>query len=282
MLRGFKGYSYNKRWSITKKLINIRLSKDKKKLTQDEKYCSFFKHSLIPRKFSHKFSFVLKNTKREYFAKDVTTMLFNPENRYVMRIILRAYFMLFWALYYIYSTQLEIATNDEFVLDFSTFEFLNENYFSEIYFVSEDLQDINIACSFDKVYFNTYINYFNLNLFQHLKIYELLLNFEKYKYEEDIVLLGIEKAVSWSMDFFSVDLLNMQDNLLFILCIYEFYLDFYDYKFNIFHYDFFSRSLTFMDVNLENKNKDVKPFNFLTSTYFSFCTELLDLGEKKK
>jgi hypothetical protein len=84
------------------------------------------------------------------------------------------------------------------------------------------------------------------------------------------------------MDFFSVDLLNMQDNLLFILCIYEFYLDFYDYKFNIFHYDFFSRSLTFMDVNLENKNKDVKPFNFLTSTYFSFCTELLDLGDKKK
>jgi hypothetical protein len=84
------------------------------------------------------------------------------------------------------------------------------------------------------------------------------------------------------MDFFTVDLLNIQDNLLFILCIYEFYLDFYDYKFNTFHYDFFSRSLTFMDINLENTSKDVKPFNFLTSTYFSFCTELLDLGDKKR
>ena len=87
------------------------------------------------------------------------------------------------------------------------------------------------------------------------------------------------------MDFFSVDLLNLQDNLLFLLCIYEFYINFYDYKFNIFHYDFFSRSLLFKEdreLNLEKKNKDIKPFNFLTSTYFSFCTELLDLGGKKK
>jgi len=84
------------------------------------------------------------------------------------------------------------------------------------------------------------------------------------------------------MDFFSVDLLDLQDNLLFTLCIYEFYLDFYEYKFNTFHYDFFSRSLLFVDSKSLNKKKDVKPFNFLTSTYFSFCTELLDLGGKKK
>ena len=62
------------------------------------------------------------------------------------------------------------------------------------------------------------------------------------------------------MDFFSVDLLNLQDNLLFTLCIYDFYLDFYDYKFNTFHYDFFSRSLTFIDQNEGNHNKDIKPF----------------------
>jgi len=103
--------------------------------------------------------------------------------------------MLFWAMYHIYDTQLEVATNDDFVLDFEAFEFLNKSYFSEIYFASEDLQDFNIACYFDNFYFNTYINYFNLYLFQNLKIYELLLNFEKYKYEEDIVLIGEEKAV---------------------------------------------------------------------------------------
>ncbi len=283
MLRGFKGYSYNKRWSLTKKLISIRLSREKKskKLTKDDKFCSFFKNSLIPRKFCQKFPYVLKNTKREYFAKDATTILLKPDNQFVIKIILKAYFMLWWALYHIYTTQLEVTAEDDFVFDFTAFEFLNKNYFSEIYFVSEDLQDFNTACYFDHAYFNTYINYFNLYLFSNLKIYELLLNFEKYKYEEDVVLIGEEKAVKWSMDFFSVDLLNLQDNLLFTLCIYEFYLDFYEYKFNTFHYDFFSRSLLFVDSTIESTNKDVTPFNFLTSTYFSFCTELLDLGDKK-
>ena len=289
MLGGFKGYSYNRRWSITKKLINIRLSREhkSKKISHDEKFCSFFKNTLIPKKFSYKFPFVIKNTKREYFSRNVSTILLDADNRYVIKIILHAYLMLWWALYHIYATQFEFTNNNDnvsesFIYDFSTQEFLNENYFSEIYFASDDLQDINIACYFDNNYFNTYINYFNLYLFSNLKIYELLLNFEKYKYEEDVVLLGEEKAVKWSMDFFSVDLLNLQDNLLFILCIYEFYIDFYNYKFNIFHYDFFSRSLLFSELNLENNKKDMKPFNFLTSTYFSFCTELLDLGEKKK
>ena len=289
MLRGFKGYSYNKRWSITKKLINIRLTRENnsKKISHDEKFCSFFKNTLIPRKFSYKFPFVINNTKREYFSRDVSTILLDPENRYVIRIILHAYLMLWWALYHIYSTQFEFTNkndniNESFIYDFPTFEFLNQNYFSEIYFASDDFQDLNIACHFDNSYFNTYINYFNLYLFSNLKVYELLLNFEKYKYEEDVVLLGEDKAVKWSMDFFSVDLLNLQDNLLFVLCIYEFYIDFYDYKFNIFNYDFFSRSLLFKDVNIESSKKDIKPFNFLTSTYFSFCTDLLDLGEKKK
>jgi hypothetical protein len=110
----------------------------------------------------------------------------------------------------------------------------------------------------------------------------LLLNFEKYKYEEDFILLGEEKAVKWSMDFFSVDLLNLQDNLLFILCIYEFYIDFYDYRFNNFNYEFFSRTLLFAELKIKEEKKDLKPYNFLTSTYFSFCTELLELGDKKK
>ena len=84
------------------------------------------------------------------------------------------------------------------------------------------------------------------------------------------------------MDFFSVDLLNFQDNLLFILCIYEFYLDFNDYFFNTFNHTFFSRALVYNKNNSKVMEKDIKPFNFLTSTYFSFCTELLELGDKKK
>lgn len=292
MLRGFKGYSYDKRWTVTKKLINIRLTKEykSKKISHDEKFCSFFKNTLIPRKFCYKFPFVINNTKREYFSKDVETILMNRDNRYVIKIILHAYFMLWWALYHIYTIQIEAknkeSVDESFLFEFPTFEFLNKNYFSEIYFANDDLQDLNIACNFDNSYFSTYINYFNLYLFSNLKIYELLLNFEKYKYEEDVVLLGVEKAekLKWSMDYFFVDLLNLQDNLLFILCIYEFYIDFYDYRFNHFHYDFFSRSLLFVDVesNLKEKKKDIKPFNFLTSTYFSFCTELLELGDKKK
>ena len=85
------------------------------------------------------------------------------------------------------------------------------------------------------------------------------------------------------MDFFPVDLLNFQDNLLFFFCIYEFYINFYDYRFNAFHYDFFSSSLLFVEeAEIKEKKKDVTPFNFLTSTYFSFCTEILDLSVNKK
>lgn len=204
MLRGFKGYSYNKRWSITKKLINLRLTREQKskKINKEDKFCSFFKNTLIPRKFSYKSPFVISNTKREYFSKDVSTIISNPNNKYVIRIILRAYLMLWWALYHIYAIQIELTAqnykNNEislnFIYDFSSFQFLNQNYFSEIYFASEDLQDLNIACYFDDCYFDTYINYFNLYLFSNLKVYELLLNFEKYKYEEDVELLGEDKA----------------------------------------------------------------------------------------
>jgi len=85
------------------------------------------------------------------------------------------------------------------------------------------------------------------------------------------------------MDFFSIDLLDLQDNYLFILCIYEFYLDFYDFLFNVFDSTFFSKSLIYVNNNLKNKKKDIKqPFNFLTSTYFSFYTELLVKEKKKK
>lgn len=284
MLRGFKGYSYSKRWSVTKKLINIRLSEGKKtkKLSQDEKFCSFFKNTLIPRKFSYKFTFVIKNTKREYFSRDVSRILLTDDNKYVINIILHAFFMLWWAIYYSYVIHLTITINDSFIFDFSTFKFLNKNYFSEIYFANEDLQDLNIGNYFDNSYYSTYINYFNLYLYPSLKIYDVLLNFEKFKYEEDVVLLGEDKAVKWSMDFFSIDLLNFQDNLLFISCIYEFYLDFNDYFFNAFNHTFFSRALVYHKNNSKVIEKDIKPFNFLTSTYFSFCTELLELGDKKK
>jgi hypothetical protein len=85
------------------------------------------------------------------------------------------------------------------------------------------------------------------------------------------------------MDFFSVDLLDLQENFLFILCIYEFYLDFNDYLFNVFNSTFFSKSLIYVNEHLKNKKKDIKqPFNFLTSTYFSFCLELLDIDTNKK
>jgi len=280
MLRGFKGYSYNKRWSITKKLINTSLTKEKgkKKLTKEDKFCSFFKNTLIPRKFSYKFPYVINNTKREYFSRHVSAIVLTNENRYVIKIILHAFLMLWWALYHLYLIKFTIIVNDRCIFGYSTFEFLNKNYFSEIYFASEHLQDLNIANYFDTNYFNTYINYFNLYLFPTVKIFDVLLNFEKYKYEEDVVLLGEDKAVKWSMDFFSVDLLDLQDNFLFNFVIYEFYLEFNDYLFNYFNHTFFSKSLIYHDNCLKIKSKDVKPFNFLTSTYYSFCLEYLDLG----
>jgi hypothetical protein len=285
MLRKYKGYSTNKRWSEAKKLVNIRLTNEKKlkKLSRDEKFCSFLKNTLVPKKFSYKFDFLINNSKRQYFSRGVSILALTSHNKYVIRVILNAFLILWFSLFHIYTIHLKISVNDSFVFDVSTFAFLNKNYFHEIYFVNEDLQDLNIAFYFDKLYFSTYINYFNLFLFENIKIFDVLLNFEKYKYEEDVILLGEDKAVKWSMDFFNVDLLNLQDNLLFIYCIYEFYLDFNDYLFNIFNYDFFSRSLVFLECNLpENHIVDIKPYNFLTSTYFSFCLDFLNLKESKK
>ena len=58
----------------------------------------------------------------------------------------------------------------------------------------QNIHTFNIAYYFDKFYYSTYINYFNLYLYPSIKIYDVLLNFEKFKYEEDVILLGEEKA----------------------------------------------------------------------------------------
>ena len=84
------------------------------------------------------------------------------------------------------------------------------------------------------------------------------MNFEKYKYEEDIILLGKEKAEKLEMDFFDFDFLNYQDSLLFALCIYEFFIDFNNYFFNFFNYDFFSRTLIFKEKKKKKRFRFIK------------------------
>ena len=75
MLRGFKGYSYNKRWSLAKKAINVRLTLDnkkKRKLTQDEKFWAGCKSCV-------NYDILMMKERKNCLC---TAMLFDPKDHY--------------------------------------------------------------------------------------------------------------------------------------------------------------------------------------------------------
>jgi hypothetical protein len=261
------------------------------KLTEDQKVCTFFKNTLLPRKLATKFPYVLNNSKKDYIGIQAARKFLSPHNKFVLGILVTGFLMMYLALLNLYRDLEDATNNEDRVLlcpnfyNLAVFNTFIKIFFNEYYFNNETFQDLNVSFLFDKQYNDTYINYFNFYLFFNLKIFEVILHFEKFKYEEDVILYGEKKAKEKKLlvDHYDIDVLKYQDNLFFSFSIYEFYLDYYDYLFNFFNYDFFSRTKIFLSeiTNFREKQKDTYTY-YLTSVYYDYCTEFLNTRKKGK
>lgn len=184
--------SYNRKWKVLRELFNKNLPKHRKAILEEYKFCSFFKHSLLPRRLSRKFDkdIVIRNTKKEYLTGEFKSC-FSWQNRNTIKILMRGFLALYLALLYLYACKI---LNEKRVFlaakihGIGVFNYFNNNYFNEYYFNNKYLKILVEGYGFDKNFYNSFINYYNFCLFSHLKIFEVILNFEDYKYEDDKIL----------------------------------------------------------------------------------------------
>lgn len=173
-----------------------------KKLNEKDKICCFLKNTLLPRNISYKFPYLLHNKKNDLrFSGNLKKKLsLTRRNAFVLSILLCGFLMLLMACYYsIFKFNIYIENDKKgyihsSLFNFSVFNYFNKLYFNDYFLNNEVLVDITISYSFDKFYFNTYIDYYNIYLYHNLKIFDVLLHFENFKYEEDVILYGKEKA----------------------------------------------------------------------------------------
>lgn len=161
-----------------------RLPEDKKLKLKSDKFVSFFRHSILPKKFVTKFPYVIENTKREYLTGKFRYFL-TPKNKMVIKILMRGYFLIYLAYFYAYRFLDDMKKCETQIHDITIFNYFNNNYFSNYYFNNKLLQFIVKGYFLDLKYYDTFIDYFNLYLFHNSKSLYVLLNFEDFKYEED-------------------------------------------------------------------------------------------------
>jgi len=173
-----------------------------KNLNQKDKVCSFLKHTSLPRNLCYKFPYLIHNRKYDLRLSGnlKKKMNLSSHNAFVLNILLCGFLMLLMASYYCIVKFTKFISKEEkayihsSLFNLSVFNYFNKLYFNDYFLNNEVLVDITISYYFDKFYFNTYIDYYNIYLYHNLKIFNVLLHFEKFKYEEDIILYGEEKA----------------------------------------------------------------------------------------
>lgn len=281
-------YNLKRNWNILKQQITDRIFSQN--LTEDQKFCSFFKNTLLPRKVAVKFTYVLNNCKRKEISSHAAKKFLTPTNKYILSLIINCFVCFYVAVFSIYYDIEESYKYEDrellssYFYSLTVFNVFIKMFFSEYFFNNENIQTLSISYLLDKMFYDTFINYFNFYLFLKLKIFEVILHFEKFKYEEDLILYGEEKAEKKKLliNNFDINLLNFQDNFFFSFTIYEFHLYFNDYLFNYFNSEFFSKTKIILSNNINFKTKIIKDTYFLTSLYFEYCTEFLDNNKKAR
>ncbi len=174
----------NTKWKLIK--YNLRkklLTNIKNKKGKQEKFVSFFRQSLLPKELVDKFPHLIANTKKEYLTGKFRYFL-TPQNRVVIKIIMRGYFIIFLLLLNVYKDA-DVVVNTPQVHDINIFNYFNNVNFSKYYFNNKLLRIFINSYILDLNFDNTFINYFNFYIFCHLKLFYVILNFEDFKYEED-------------------------------------------------------------------------------------------------
>lgn len=175
----------NTKWKLIKTALRKKMLKEaKNKKGKQEKFVSFFRQSILPKELIEKYPYLIANTKREYLSGKFRYVL-TPHNRFVIKILMRGFFLIFFILLHIYRTP-DIIINAPQVHDISIFNYFNNNYCLKIFLNNNLFKYLIKSHILDSEFHNTFINYYNFSIFWHLSRFYILLNFEDLKYEEDL------------------------------------------------------------------------------------------------
>ena len=166
----------NTKWKLIKNALRKKLLKNiKNKKLKKEKFVSFFRQSLLPKELIEKYPYLIANTKKEYLTGQFRYVL-TPHNKFVIKILMRGFYLIFFALLYLYRTP-DVIINTPQVHDISIFNYFNNNY-NLVFFLNNNLfQNIIKSNMLDSEYYSTFINYYNFYLFCFLSRFYIIFNF---------------------------------------------------------------------------------------------------------
>lgn len=101
--------------------------------------------------------------------------------------IMRGFFLIYLIIFYYYR-YLDKGIKIKQFYDITIFNYFNNYYFNNYFFNNEKLQKLTKAYIIDLDYVIHFFNIYNFYLFSQLNIFVVLLNFEDYKFEEDLIL----------------------------------------------------------------------------------------------
>jgi len=148
----------------------------------------------------------------------------------------------------------------------------------QLYIYNIDLKHFVYSYTLDLYYSESYLNLFNYYIYSYSLNFYVFLNLGLIKLEHDKVLTPEDKwdkIPKMDVDFFDYSefsdfnisndsLLSYQDDLFSSFCVYEFYLDFILYFFNIFSLSFFHK------FKLKKKIKPlIRPNNYLSKVFYN-------------
>ncbi len=184
---------YIKRKAFKRKNLLDALSRNKLKIKQqnelreDQKFVSFFRCSMLPSRLITKFDILIENTEEELETGKFRKFL-TPANRKKVKNLMRGFYLILFVIFYMYSISQQLFLSKKNIYTVKTFDYLNKHNFNYYFSKIKIFQDFIKTYVLDQQYNKTYIYYFNLYLFYQLKYFEVLLNFEDYKYELDKIL----------------------------------------------------------------------------------------------
>jgi len=248
----------------------------------NDKFCSFLKYSVLPRSSRYKFPFILNNSKLEHLRAKQTKQL--PQvnlkikklthNEEVAIILCSIFYAIYISILFNNEWYLLELNNEKranfylFLFNYSILYYFFNIILYQLYVYNIDLSHLVYSYVLDFIYKSVYLFLFSYYIFLYALNFYVLLNLGLIKYEHDKVLTPPEKwddIPKMDLDFFDYtefteynisndSLLNYQDNIFNSFCVYEFYLDFILYFFNIYNLSFFHK------IRLKKK-KILKKFN---------------------
>lgn len=165
---------------------NKRKANKNYKIKKEEKFISFFRHSILPSRFVTKLDILIENTKKE-METGIFRKFLTPENKKKIKHLMRGFYLILLVIFCMYNNSQQLILSKKNIYTLKTFNYFNKHYFNSYFYKINMFQYFTKAHFLDKHYYNTYVQYFNLFLLYKSNYLEVLLNFEDYKYEQDKV-----------------------------------------------------------------------------------------------